>query len=163
MNETLLNLRAGLRIWENTYLLVSPVAGTVTFTRFWSENQAVVRDEVVMSVIPAEAGDFVGRINLKMQRSGKVEPGQTVNIKLSGYPYLEYGMVRGVVRSKSLVPSGDAYVIEIELPDGLVTLYGITLDFNQNMQGTAEIITSSMSLFQKIVNPFRYMITRNRI
>ena len=163
MNESLLNLRAGLKIWENTYLLVSPVAGTVTFTRFWSENQAVVRDEVVMSVIPAEAGDFVGRINLKMQRSGKVEPGQTVNIKLSGYPYLEYGMVRGMVRSKSLVPSGDAYVIEIELPDGLVTLYGITLDFNQNMQGTAEIITSSMSLFQKIVNPFRYMITRNRI
>ena len=163
MNESLLNLRAGLRIWENTYLLVSPVAGTVTFTRFWSENQAVVRDEVVMSVIPAEAGDFVGRINLKMQRSGKVEPGQAVNIKLSGYPYLEYGMVRGMVRSKSLVPSGDAYVIEIELPDGLVTLYGITLDFNQNMQGTAEIITSSMSLFQKIVNPFRYMITRNRI
>lgn len=163
MNESLLNLRAGLRIWENTYLLVSPVAGTVTFTRFWSENQSVVRDEVVMSVVPAEAGDFVGRINLKMQRSGKVEPGQTVNIKLSGYPYLEYGVVRGRVRSKSLVPSGDAYVIEIELPDGLVTLYGITLDFTQNMQGTAEIITSSMSLFQKIVNPFRYMITRNRI
>ncbi|HSL85409.1 MAG TPA: hypothetical protein VK861_00580 [Bacteroidales bacterium] len=163
MNESLLNLRASLRIWENTYLLVSPVTGTVTFTRFWSENQAVIRDEVVMSVVPAEAGDFVGRINLKMQRSGKVEPGQTVNIKLSGYPYLEYGMVRGRVKSKSLVPSGDAYVIEIELPDGLVTLYGIPLDFTQNMQGTAEIITSSMSLFQKIVNPFRYMITRNRI
>ena len=163
MNESLLNLRASLRIWENTYLLVSPVTGTVTFTRFWSENQAVIRDEAVMSVVPAEAGDFVGRINLKMQRSGKVEPGQTVNIKLSGYPYLEYGMVRGRVKSKSLVPSGDAYVIEIELPDGLVTLYGIPLDFTQNMQGTAEIITSSMSLFQKIVNPFRYMITRNRI
>ena len=33
--------------------------------------------------------------------------------------------VRGIVKSKSLVPSGDAYVIEIDLPDGLTTLYGI--------------------------------------
>ncbi len=49
---------------------------------------------------------------------------QPVNIKLSGYPYLEYGMVRGIVRSKSLVPSGDSYVIEVVLPEGLTTLYG---------------------------------------
>jgi hypothetical protein len=85
-----------------------------------------------------------------------------VNIKLSGYPYLEYGMVRGVVKSKSMVPSGDAYVIEIELPDGLTTLYGKPLEFTQNMQGTAEIITENIRLLQKIVNPFRYMVSKNR-
>jgi hypothetical protein len=97
-----------------------------------------------------------------MQRSGKVKPGQKVNIKLSGYPYLEYGMVRGVIKSKSLVPSGDAYIIEIDLPDGLTTLYGMKLDFTQNMQGTAEIITEDIRLLQKIINPFRYMISRNK-
>jgi hypothetical protein len=97
-----------------------------------------------------------------MLRSGKVKPGQKVNIKLSGYPYLEYGMVRGVIKSKSLVASRDAYIIEIDLPDGLTTLYGIKLDFAQNMQGTAEIITEDLRLLQKIVNPFRYMISRNK-
>jgi HlyD family secretion protein len=71
-------------------------------------------------------------------------------------------MVRGLVKSKSLVPSGDAYVIDIELPQGLVTLYGTPLDFTQNMQGTAEIITENIRLLQKIVNPFRYMISKNR-
>ncbi len=162
LDESLLNLKAQLRIWENTYLLVSPIEGKVTFTRFWSENQAVVKDEPVMSIVPAETGDYIGRINLRMQRSGKVETGQPVNIKLSGYPYLEFGMVRGIVRSKSLVPSGDAYLIEITLPDGLLTLYGIRLDFTQNMQGTAEIITRDVSLFQKIINPFRYLITLNK-
>ena len=30
-------------------------------------------------------------------------------------------MVRGVVKSKSLVPAGDAYIIEIDLPAGLTT------------------------------------------
>jgi HlyD family secretion protein len=112
--------------------------------------------------VPLEPGKFLGRINLKMERSGKVKTGMMVNIKLSGYPYLQYGMVRGIVKSKSLVPSGDAYVIEIELPDGLKTLYGTSLEFTQNMQGTAEIITENIRLLQKIVNPFRYMVSKNR-
>jgi multidrug resistance efflux pump len=162
LNESFMNLNARIRIWENTYLLVSPVAGTVSFTRFWNANQSVVKDEPVITVVPLETGNFLGRINLKMQRSGKVRPGQKVNIKLSGFPYLEYGMVRGVIKSKSLVPASDAYIIEIDLPDGLTTLYGMKLEFTQNMQGTAEIITEDIRLLQKLVNPFRYMISRNK-
>lgn len=159
--EAFQNLKAQVRIWENTYQLISPVHGTVTFTKYWSENQSVVTDEPVLSIVPFESGDFIGRTYLRMHRSGKVMPGQDVNIKLSGYPYLEYGMVRGRVKSKSLVPSGDAYIIEISLPSGLTTLYGKKLDFTQNMQGVAEIITQDIRLIQKIVNPFRYLITRN--
>ncbi len=162
LNESFLNLKAQIKIWENTYLLISPVSGVVTFTKFWSENQSVVKDEPVLSIVPFVTGDFVGRINMKMHRSGKVKAGQAVNIKLSGYPYLEYGMVRGVVKSISLVPASDAYVIELSLPSGLNTLYGKKLDFTQNMQGTAEIITDDLRLLQKIINPFRYLISRNK-
>jgi hypothetical protein len=43
----------------------------VSFTRFWTVNQSVVKDEPVINVIPLESGNFLGRINLKMQRSGK--------------------------------------------------------------------------------------------
>ena len=162
LNESFLNLKAQIKIWENTYLLISPVSGTVTFTKFWSENQIVNEDEPVLSIVPFEAGDYVGRINLKMNRSGKVKQGQSVNIKLSGYPYLEYGMVKGIVSSISLVPSNDSYVIELNLPSGLTTLYGKQLDFTQNMQGTAEIITDDLRLLQKIMNPFRYLVSRNK-
>jgi HlyD family secretion protein len=162
LRESYLNLKAQINSWENTYLLISPIEGIVSFTKFWSANQSVVKDEPVVSIVPIDAGKFLGRINLKMERSGKVKTGMVVNIKLSGYPYMEYGMVRGIVKSKSLVPAEDAYVIEIELPNGLTTLYGKTLDFTQNMQGTAEIITENIRLIQKIVNPFRYMVSRNR-
>ncbi|TAL66491.1 MAG: HlyD family efflux transporter periplasmic adaptor subunit [Bacteroidetes bacterium] len=162
LRESSLNLKAQLNIWKNNYLLVSPIKGIVSFTRFWTINQSVLKDEPVISVVPVEAGKFLGRINLKMQRSGKVKTGQLVNIKLSGYPYMEYGMVRGIVKSKSLVPSADAYIIEIDLPYGLTTLYGIKLDFTQNMQGTAEIITEDIRILQKIVNPFRFLISKNR-
>ncbi len=162
LRESLENLRSQLSIWENNNLLISPIDGVATFTRYWSANQSVKKDEPVLTVVPADQGKYIGRITLKMQRSGKVNQGRLVNIKLSGYPYLEYGMVRGVVKSKSLVPSGDAYIIEIDLPDGLTTLYGRNLDFAQNMQGTAEIITDDIRLLQKIINPFRYMVSRNK-
>jgi multidrug resistance efflux pump len=162
LGESFMNLKAQLKIWENNYLLISPIDGTVSFTRFWSINQSVIKDEPVMSIVPIDAGSYLGRINLKMQRSGKVKTGQLVNIKLSSYPYLEFGMVRGVVKSKALVPTGDAYIIEIELPDGLKTLYGKKLEFTQNMVGTAEIISEDLRLIQKIINPFRYLVSKNK-
>lgn len=163
VDEAFLNLQAQTRIWEINYLLISPVDGYVAFTKFWSQNQTVEAGQPVMNIIPENAGSCIGRINLTMQRSGKVKIGQAVNIKLSGFPYLEYGMVRGTVRTKSLVPSGNAYVIEVSLPQGLTTLYGRKLEFTQNMQGTAEILTDNLRLIQKVINPFRHLASKNRI
>jgi len=162
LNESFLNLSAQMKIWENKYLLISPVKGIVTFTKYWSENQSVLIDQPVLNVVPENAGNYVGRINLNMVRSGKVKINQVVNIKLSSFPYLEYGMVRGIINTKSLVPSGDAYIIEVYLPQGLKTLYGKELDFTQNMQGTAEIITEDIRLLQKIINPLRHLISKNK-
>jgi multidrug resistance efflux pump len=162
LEESFLNLKAQAVIWENNYLLVSPVDGTISFTQFWSANQSVTKDEPVLNVIPFNAGEMLGRMNLKMHRSGKVKTGQMAFIKLSSYPYLEYGMLKSVVRSISLLPSGDEYIIELSLPEGLKTLYGINIEFTQKMQGTAEIITEDVRLLQKIINPFRYLVSRNK-
>jgi len=162
LRESFLNLKAEKSIWINNYLLISPVDGRVSFTGIWAANQSVVKDESVINVVPIETGSLVGRINLKMLRSGKVKTGQIVNIKLSSYPYMEYGMVRGIVKSKSLVPSRDQYIIEIDIPEGLTTSYKEKLEFTQNMQGTAEIITDDIRLLQKIVNPFRYLFSKNK-
>ncbi len=163
LHEAFLNLEAQIKIWENKYELVTPVDGIAAFTKFWNENQSVTVDQPVLNVVPENEGDYIGRITLSMERSGKVRVSQAVNIKLSGFPYLEYGIVRGIVKSKSLVASGDAYIIELNLPQGLTTLYGKKLEFTQNMQGQAEIITENQRLLQKIVNPFRYLISRNKM
>ncbi len=160
-NEALKNLRANLSIWENTYLIISPVNGQITFSKYWSENQQVTKGEIAFSVVPENPGKYIGKIYLKMHKSGKVKEKQTVNIKLNAYPYMEYGMLQGIIRTKALVPSGDNYLIEVELKNGLTTLYNKTLDFTQNMTGIAEIITDDRSLLEKMIYPFRYLITRN--
>ncbi len=160
--EAFKNLKAALSIWENNYLLVSPVDGIVTFSKYWSENQLVKKEEPVLSVVPENPGKYIGKVNLKMHKSGKVREGQIVHIKLSGYPYMEYGMLRGKIHSKSLVPAGDSYLIEIELENGLTTLYNRNLEFTQNMTGVAEIITDDRSLLEKMIYPFRYLVSRNK-
>ena len=37
----------------------------------------LLKMNLLLSIVPLETGNFLGRINLKMQRSGKVKPGQT--------------------------------------------------------------------------------------
>ena len=162
LRESFLNFTSQLDTWESIYLLKSPVEGIVSYTNIWKENQLVTVGEPVLNIIPLDPGKFIGRINLKMQSSGKVDIDQQVIIKLFGYPYMEFGTVRGVVKSKSQVPFGDIYIIEIDLPYGLTSSYGENLVFTPMMQGTAEIMTKDIRLLQKIVNPFRYLAAKNK-
>ncbi len=162
MESELLQLRSELDLWIMNYLLISPIDGNVTFTRFWGENQVVREGENVMTVVPSGEATIIARILLPMAGSGKVKSGQDVYIKLSGYPFLEFGMVKGIVSSKSLVPQGDMYVLDVDLPDGLKTFYGKDLQFTQNMSGLAEIIAEDMRLIERVIYPFKYLIKKNR-
>lgn len=162
LNEAFENLLAEISLWEQRYVLKASVDGTVSFTRFWSENQNVKNGELVMSVIPIIQGEIIGKVNLPVKGSGKVKAGQQVNIKCEGYPYMQYGMVIGTVRSISLVTSDDLYSVQVSLNNGLNTNYGISLDFNQEMQGIAEIITDDKRLLERIAYPVKSVINKQR-
>lgn len=154
-------LRSAIALWEQSYVLRAPAGGTVSFTRFWSRDQYVEAGETVMTVIPADQGMLIGRTSLAQRRAGKVKTGHRVLIRFANYPYLEYGMSEGVVRSISKVTEKDNYVVEISLPRLLQTNYGISLEFIQGMQGTAEIITDERPLLMRIFEPFRYIYERH--
>jgi len=162
VDDELMKLKARLEWWIQDYLLVSPIDGNVTFTRYWSENQSVREGETVMTVVPQGESEIFARIMIPMAGSGTVKEGQNVNIQLEGYPYLEYGMVQGIIESRSLVPQEDLYVLDVSLPDGLSTFYGKQLDFSQNMSGRAEIITEDMRLIERLIYPFKYLVEKNR-
>jgi len=160
LEESYNNLQASIASWEQNYLLVAPVSGTVTFTRFWSENQNVKAGEKVLTIIPLESGSMVGRISLPMEGAGEVKIGDQVNIQFDNFPHLKYGMVEGNVSNKSKVPDDDYYMVEVELPRGLRTYYGKTITFSQNMQGDAEILTDKMRMIQRVLNPLKSAITK---
>ena len=155
LTESHNNLLAAIDVWELNYLVKSPISGEVTFSKFWSKNQNVMRGEMVFTVIPGLSSQILGKVQLKRSGSGKVKVGQKVNIKFENYPYMEYGMVEGRVSRMSKVPTNDYYALEVDLPKGLVSTYGKTFEFNNEIQGTAEIITEDLRLIQRIFNPIK--------
>lgn len=152
------NLQNQLLVWEQAFVLKSPLRGKVTFNNnVWKENQQVAEGTPVCSVVPLTENRIIGRIVLPVAGSGKVTDGQRVNIKLDNFPHLEYGMLRGRISNISLVPvatpDGGYYTAEVIFDEGLKTNYGKELQFSQEMQGEAEIITVERRLIQRLVAP----------
>jgi HlyD family secretion protein len=152
------NLAGQIAQWEQNYLLKTPISGVVTFTKFWSENQNVRAGDTVFTVIPDNAGEMLGKMVLPVAGSGKVKVGQQVNIKFLNYPHVEYGMVRGIIKARSLVASDNNYILEVELPNGLNTSYDKVLPFSQEMQGIAEIITEDIRLLERVFKPIKSLL-----
>jgi HlyD family secretion protein len=158
LEESYNNLNASITSWEQTYLLVAPVEGSVTFTRFWSENQNVKIGEKVLTIIPAESGSIIGKISLPLEGAGKVDTGDQVFIQFDNFPHLEYGMVKGYVKNISEVSDDDFYAVEVELSEGLLSFYNYEIPFSQNMQGDAEILTDKKRLLTRVLEPIRFAI-----
>ena len=152
-------LKANIQSWEMSYVLMSPIDGKITFTRYWVSNQNVQAGEEVFTVIPVLESRLIGKAMLPVARSGKVKIGQKANLRLDNFPDNEFGMLKGIVLNISLVPavSGGTtyYVVEIALPDGLNTNYKKELPYLPNMQGVAEIITEDMSLLGRFIMPMK--------
>lgn len=160
LEEAYNNLKASISSWEQNFLLLAPVSGSVTFTKFWSENQNVKAGEKVLTIIPAESGSLVGKISLPLAGAGKVKNGDQVNIQFDNYPHLEYGMVKGIVSNISDVPEEGFYTVEVEFPEGLRTYYDFEIYASQNMQGNARIMTDKKRMLMRVLEPIRSALSK---
>jgi HlyD family secretion protein len=159
-------LRAELASYEQAYVLVSPVNGKITFTKYWTENQNVTAGEEIFTVVPDNQSEIIGKAQLPTARSGKVKEGQRVNIHLDNFPDTEFGTLRGTVKNISKVPVKEAdgiyYTVEISLPNGLTTTYNKTLPDLPDFQGRADIVTDDVSLLERFFQPIRKIWTEGR-
>ncbi|MGE5457115.1 MAG: hypothetical protein ACM3RX_02040, partial [Methanococcaceae archaeon] len=152
------NLENAVHQWEERYLIMSPVNGKISFTSVWSENQEIKTGELIATVIPEKKTSIIAKAIVPTTGFGKVEVGQRVNMKLSGFPYMQFGMLKGRIRTISMVPEEKGYVAEIELTEGMTSSYRENLKFIQQMDGTAEIITKDLRLIYRFINPLRALL-----
>lgn len=157
------DLLDNIKTWEEKYVFKAPMDGQVEFLQFLGENQYLQAGEEVFSVVPSRNAIF-GQMLLPAAGAGKVKNDSPVIIKLDNYPYLEYGTIDGRVSSISLVTKNEemagshvaTYLITIELPQGLTTNYGQTLDFKHEIQGTAEIVANDRRLIERLFDNLKY-------
>lgn len=146
--------------WQNKYVIDAPIAGRVSLTRYWSNNQSVQAGERLATVVPSDSMQVIGRMAVSFAGFGRVEVGQTVNVKLNGFPYMEYGVLKGNITRISDVPDGEGYVAEVVFPNGMTTTYKKRLTLIQQMDGTGEIITKNLSLLQRFFQPLRALFDK---
>ena len=160
LDESKQNLDNLVHQWEEKFIVSSPINGKITYTSVWSVNQEVKAGELIATIIPEGAMTIIAKAIVPTAGFGKVEIGQKVNIKLAGFPYMQFGMLKGRIRSISLVPEEKGYVAEIEMTQGMTTSYRENLKFIQQMDGTAEIITKDLRLIYRFINPLRALLDK---
>lgn len=161
LTQSYQQLLAEIAKWRQTYTLAAPTSGHITFVSYWNENQHIKIGAKLASIIPQSDAQVIGRVQIPSAGFGKVKVGQKANIKLNGYPYMEFGVLKGEIQSLSAVPeqvqtaNGNTivYMAEISFPEGLKTSYGKELPMIQQMDGTAEVITEDMHLISRFFNP----------
>lgn len=154
-------LKKSISDWEINYVLKSSNAGQVSFLKIWSEQQNVNSGETIFVVVANDASDYIGKLEVLSFNSGKIKVGQNVNIRLANYPDREFGVIKGTVKSISLTPDKENnLLIDVSLPNGLKTSYNKDILFQQEMSGTADIVTEDLRLIERILYQFRDIFKR---
>ncbi len=156
LKKLAMNLEADLASWQENFLLKAPVEGKVSFFKFWSEKQYVNEGTEIMYIKP-DKQELFAYAYVSSDNFGKIKVGQGARIRLDGYPFKEFGVVSGVVTSKSEITREGKYMVKLSLSQGLKTSYDKELDFTQDMQGEVRIITENLRLIERIFYQFRYV------
>ena len=156
---------AQIEAWYNTYAIISPIQGAVSLQECWGKGQHISYGDVVASVVPISEDKIEGRMNVSSAGFGHLSTGQRVNVKLNGFGYMEYGVLRGAIKHIANAPERNidgsiSYRVVVEFPEGMISSYGKTIPLIQEMDGTAEIITKEMRLIEHFIQPLMAMLKK---
>ena len=159
--QSLNQLKKSIKDWEYQYVLKSNIEGEVSFLNYWNINQNVNQGDVVFTIVPTENSSLIAKLKTPIENSGKIKIGQRVNIKLSNYPFTQFGILGGKVKNMSQMPDKDGfYIVNAELPRKLITSYGEEINFKQEMSGVGEIITEDLRLIERFFYQIKLILER---
>jgi multidrug resistance efflux pump len=159
--QAFFQLKKVIKDWELAYVLQSSVTGKVSFLQIWTANQTITAGDAIFAVIPTLEKGYIGKLKAPALNSGKIQVGQQVNIRLTNFPDSQYGMLNGKIKNISLTPDKDGNLwIDVSLPKTLATSYNKRIPFQQEMSGSAEIITEDLRLTERLLYQFRDVFRR---
>ena len=57
-------LLAQIKLWKDKYILETPIAGKITFTKYWAENQNITTGDRLATIVPEDSTQIIGRITI---------------------------------------------------------------------------------------------------
>jgi HlyD family secretion protein len=156
-NNAIKELTARLKAWKENFLFTAPADGTVAYLGFIENDQYIENGKPLFALLPT-SNKLIAKAELPVLGSGKVKVGQAVNIRLSNYPFEQFGMLQGKIESISEVPDKENYTVAISLPQGMNSTHNKLLSFRPQLQGETEIITEDLRLLERVFYQFRKLI-----
>jgi multidrug resistance efflux pump len=156
--ENLRSLRNQINNWKDHYLVCSPIKGKLSLDNYWSESHIIQAGERLATVVPEDSMRIICKAIVPHAGIGEIRCKQKVNVKLSGFPFMRYGILTGKVKSISLVPNEKGYVVLVELTGGMTSSYREKLKLVQEMDGTAEIVTQDTRAIYRFIEPLKAIL-----
>ncbi|WP_116105655.1 HlyD family efflux transporter periplasmic adaptor subunit [Lewinella sp. IMCC34191] len=145
------DLAAAVATWNRNFTTTSPVSGTVVLNPAITEDSHVPEGELLATVFPLNAGSTLGRVEVDVLGSGRLEIGQRVVIEFPKWPALSYGTVAGRIDEIGLVPVDGKVPVLVSFPQGLVTSTGFTISPEPFLRGEASIIIDKRPLIRRLL------------
>ena len=148
-------LKNAVNNWKEKYLISADLSGKLVYSDYLSDYIFIKKDHKIMTITPTEDEAYLGLLKLPIKGISKVHPGQPVQIRLDNYPYAEFGILEGRVANLAEVPNNNKYTVQVNFPNNLHSTYNIDFEFQQFMTGQADVITSKLSLWQRVYNEMK--------
>lgn len=170
INQIIASIETEIIKWERDHYLYAEINGQVQLQPNIAAEKHVDVNTEVLSVIPQSLIENKS-INayLDHQGIGKISKGDKCIVKVNAYPHKKYGTITSEVSDISKIPVAIkeheasvkyGYLITSNIPDTLITTYGIEIPFRPESKVSTEIITEDKTILEKILNTFISLINQ---
>lgn len=146
--QALHTLKSQVNSWISQYIMKAPVSGQVMFLIPLQKSQFLQANRVLGYVNPGNSR-YYARVNFTQENFGKLDTGETVQLRVNAYPYEQFGYIEGKLNYISSVATDSGFLGNVVLPNGLTTVYNHHIQFRNGLQAQAVIITKQLRLLQR--------------
>lgn len=130
-------------------------SGKIALALVVVNNRWLPAGEVLGAIIPLN-NHYYARLYFAQHDLGRLHAGQPVQVRLTAYPYEEFGFLYGQLDYNSIEARDNGFWANVELVKGLITNANRSVEFHNGLQARALIKTRQMRLLQRFYyNMFR--------
>lgn len=156
---------------NHRYVIRSPVDGVITNInlvngQFSSQNASLI-------VIWPKSSKLIAKLLVPVSASGLIEAEQNVKLQYDAFPYRKFGLHNATIKwiaPNTVTPNdtqkiplsltGPAYIVEAELSNDSINVYGKHIPLKPGMTLSADILIRTRSLYEVIFDPILMLANR---
>jgi multidrug efflux pump subunit AcrA (membrane-fusion protein) len=140
LREAIICLFGLVQDWKFNYVLSVPSNGCVYLNPELLINRNIVKGQTIATLIPNSNSSVIGVLYLPLKGAGRVKVGQKVLARITEFPYLQFGTLKGYIKDLSPVPIDGHYIAKVDFPGSTNLLMRKTGHIKTLLTGQARVV-----------------------